>query len=381
MKVRTVLNWVEYVNKNEVESRDGPVHRDGLDQCEGLDDLRTLNLSVATQASTELLHAALDTSLTHDQKLARLDALFDRYMTYEPGCTADNGWCDAPEANYTVSAGCGCGANGGSDLGLAALFTGLGGGWLGRRRRGLGAAAGLGLVMLLSVGPAQAADAPPPEPPASGPATVVPDRGAKTDVKPDGTVTTPETTVVTPDPSKPQEKVSVGQPSSSEKKAAAVEEKHRTADFGLYLAVSGSVSNPAFNGQIGLRYHLSERWMLGLDAELNGWYGLQSRGLRPGAFNGYATVIFRTPLHYERVNLRTTANIGTSVSLLSLYGAPAGSVGVYFGLVPLGIEWKVSPSFYVVFDALGVALPVPQLTGVPFGYPQYRSALGIEYSL
>jgi hypothetical protein len=35
----------------------------------------------------------------------------------------------------------------------------------------------------------------------------------------------------------------------------------------------------------------------------------------------------------------------------------------------------------VVFDALGVAVPIPRLHGVPFAYPQYRTAVGVELAL
>jgi hypothetical protein len=39
---------------------------------------------------------------------------------------------------------------------------------------------------------------------------------------------------------------------------------------------------------------------------------------------------------------------------------------------------KAMPALYVIWDALGIALPVPQLKGAPFAYPQYRTALGLE---
>ena len=64
--------------------------------------------------------------------------------------------------------------------------------------------------------------------------------------------------------------------------------------------------------------------------------------------------------------------------LVDLYGAPRGTTGIYLGGVPLGIEWKLSDHFFVIFDILGVALPVPQLKGAPFAYPQYRTAAGVE---
>jgi hypothetical protein len=53
-------------------------------------------------------------------------------------------------------------------------------------------------------------------------------------------------------------------------------------------------------------------------------------------------------------------------------------VGLYAGLSPLGIEWKASRHFYVVVNPLGIAVPAPQLSGIPFTYPQYRASIGIE---
>ena len=142
--------------------------------------------------------------------------------------------------------------------------------------------------------------------------------------------------------------------------------------------MSGSVTNPGLSGQLGVRFRLSKSWTLGADGELNGWYGLQTKSLRAGAFNGYVTGIFHYPIRFAQVNLRSTAQLGTSTMLIDLYGAPRGNTGIFFGLVPLGLEIKLSPRLYLVFDALGIALPVPQLKGAPFAYPQYRTALGLE---
>ena len=369
MKVRTVLNWIEYVNKNEVESRDGPVHRNGMDQCDNLDDLRTLNIDTATQASIDLLKTTLDPALNRAQKLAAVDVLLDKYISYEAGCTFDNGWCDAPERQYQVAAGCGCSTVGsGSGGALAVGGFAFGAMFLARRRRrrlGAAAASALGLIGALAfpgVARAQSAsDVPSDAPPA--------------------TTTTPATKTpaaeAPKEPTKPEEKPITGVPTTTERKSEIVEKKH-TSFFGIYAAVSGSVTDPALSPQLGVRFRLSERWTVGVDGEVNGWYGVHTGQFRTGAFNGYATVIFRTPLRFESVNLRTTANLGTSVLLIDLYGAPRGSVGIFAGLVPLGVEWKLSSSLYVIFDALGIALPVPHLTGAPFAYPQYRTSLGLE---
>jgi hypothetical protein len=168
-----------------------------------------------------------------------------------------------------------------------------------------------------------------------------------------------------------------GVPTATEVKAETTEKEHRSL-FGVYAAGSGSITNPGLSGQLGLRFRLTERWTLGVDGEINGWFAEQTQRFRTGALNVYATAIFHYPLRFEQVNLRSTVNLGTSTMLIDLYGAPRGTTGIFIGAVPLGLEWKVSSALYVIFDVLGVAVPIPQLEGAPFAYPQYRTALGVE---
>jgi hypothetical protein len=149
--------------------------------------------------------------------------------------------------------------------------------------------------------------------------------------------------------------------------------------IGAYLGGSGSVNNAALAIAVGARFRSSTHWTFGLDAEWNPWIAVNGAStIRAGAFNGYGTVIFRLPLAYEQFNLRTTANLGVSRLLIDLYGAPKGSTGIYLGLSPLGIEWKMSRMFFLVINPLNFAMPTPQLKGVPFSYPQYRATVGLE---
>ena len=84
------------------------------------------------------------------------------------------------------------------------------------------------------------------------------------------------------------------------------------------------------------------------------------------------------PLVYQAFNLRVTANIGASRTLLDLYGVPKGTTGFFGAIYPLGLEWKASRLFYVIINPLGVAAPIPQLRDIPFWYPQYRLSIGLE---
>ncbi|MDB5218541.1 MAG: hypothetical protein JWO86_6468 [Myxococcaceae bacterium] len=381
MKVRTVLNWIEYVNNDETESRDGPVHRNGLDQCDGLDPLRAQNIGVASQASLELMHAMLDPG-ARETKLAKVDATLAKYLSFEPGCTADNGWCDAPERQYQIAAGCGCSMLGGSSGGFAAgAVCVLGIALLARRRRRrLSSLAALPIALACLAAPSLAhAQTTEPETmpaPVTTPAPVSPSPvSPPPTTAPPGAVTTDAQTgaAVALDAKKPPP----GVPTTNEANAEKKEEAH-SSFFGVYAAVSGAITNPALNGQLGLRFRLSQLVSVGVDAEINGWFAEQTKRFRTGAFNAYATGIIHYPLRFQQVNLRSTLNLGTSTMLIDLYGAPRGTTGIFVGAVPLGLEWKVSSAIYVIFDALGVAVPVPQLKGAPFAYPQYRSAVGLE---
>jgi hypothetical protein len=149
--------------------------------------------------------------------------------------------------------------------------------------------------------------------------------------------------------------------------------------WGGYLGASGSLNDGGMAAALGARLRVSQHWTFGLDAEWNPWFAVNgATRVRAGAFNGYATAILRVPLSYERFDLRATANVGTSTLLIDLYGAPQGSTGLFVALSPVGVEWAVSERLFVILDPLGYALPIPQLHGVPFAYPQYRATIGLE---
>jgi hypothetical protein len=149
--------------------------------------------------------------------------------------------------------------------------------------------------------------------------------------------------------------------------------------FGAYLGGAGSVNHEALAVALGARLRASRHWTFGLDAEWNPWIAVNgTTTVRAGAFNGYGSAILRLPLAYEQFNLRTTASLGVSYLLIDLYGAPRGSTGIYAGASPVGLEWKMSRFFFLIINPLSIAVPTPQLKGVPLSYPQYRATIGIE---
>ena len=350
MQITVSLNWVDEASGTLVEATDGPPHADDLDRCDDPDDLRRRRRELATEAATAVLRATLDPTQTSDQKMAAVEVILDQYLAYSPGCTFDNGWCQASERQYgNGHGGCSVGGAGGrtSALGWAVilgLLTVMG--RRGRRRRA-GASAVLAVLFFASFIPMSALAQPDPSPPGS-------DTSTSTDEHPAPPVVA--TPVKEPGPKDPSQ-----------------------IALGAYLGGSGSVDNGALAAAAGARLRVNKHWTFGLDAEWNPWFAVNGvTTLRAGAFNGYGTVILRVPLAYEKFNLRTTGNLGVSVLLIDLYGAPKGSTGIYAGFSPLGIEWKMSGHFFLVFNPLGIAAPAPQLKGVPFTYPQYRATIGVE---
>jgi MYXO-CTERM domain-containing protein len=341
MQITTVLDYIDEANGNLTEANDGPAHASELDRCDDPDDLRAQRHKLATEAASAILRSTLDPSQTLDQKMAAVDVTLDKYLSYSPGCTFANGWCDAPEHAYGNGSALGCNVSGPKQrpsgfgwAGLLVLF-----GLVGRRRwRKRGTL--LGLTTLLS-------------------STLLGSQ-ASAQTKTSTETDSPPPPVVAP----------VTEPGPKDPSKTAL---------GAYLGASGSINHEALAATLGARLRLSRHWTFGLDAEWNPWIAINgATTVRAGAFNGYGTVILRMPLAYEQFNLRTTANLGVSRLLIDLYGAPKGTTGIYAGLSPLGLEWKISRAFYLVLNPLNFALPVPQLKGVPFSYWQYRTTIGLE---
>jgi hypothetical protein len=338
MKVTVVLNWIEFVNGNLLESRDGPAHAKALDVCDDPDDVRKTRRLLATQASVDVLKATLDPQMTKEQKMTAVSTVLDTYLTYEPGCNFENNWCNAHERQYKDANGTfpGCQTNGSGIL-IGVLLI-LGSLLFRSQRIKVGKWTAVIFIfgfLMLFIGNAKAQDK-----------------------EPNPTAPAPNVTPV----------------------AEAGPTDRSEGAWGVYTGLSGSLDHPAFAGAVGVRRKMSTHWTLGWDAELNPWVAINgSSPVRLAVFNTYGTVICRFPLSYENFNLRTTLNVGTSTMLINLYGADRGTTGVYGGFSPLGLEWKASKSYYIIFNPLSYAIPIPQLTGVPLTYPQYRVTIGLEW--
>jgi hypothetical protein len=355
MQITVVMDWVDEANGNLVEAIDGPPHSSEMDRCDDPDPLRAQRRALATEAATAVLRATLDpNNQTNEQNINAVGVILDQYLSYAPGCTFANNWCNAPNkapenlGNGSLL-GCSVGGPGNRSVasGLAVLLGLLA--LLRQARRRRRAMVGMTLLFIASLLPSRAFA----QPETAQPGFEATAAAAEEKHSPAPPVTTP---VKEPGPKDPSKMA-----------------------LGAYLGGSGSYAYAAAAVTLGARLRFSKHWTFGLDAEWNPWIAINGRtAVRAGAFNGYGTVILRLPLAYEKFNLRTTANLGFSRLLIDLYGAPKGSMGIYAGLSPLGLEWKVSRLLFVIINPLNFAMPAPQLSGVPLTYSQYRVTIGLE---
>jgi hypothetical protein len=148
--------------------------------------------------------------------------------------------------------------------------------------------------------------------------------------------------------------------------------------FGFHIAAGAAIDNAALATIVAARVRYDSNWIFGADAEWNPWISFETKRARPGALNFYGTVIRRYPVS-KWVSLRTSAHIGVSTLLFSLYGAPAGSFGPYFGVSLIGLEFMLSKTWKLIVDPSDVIYAVPHLTGAPLLYRQYRFTIGLQF--
>jgi len=384
-RVTVALNWVDFATERLDEKRDGPAHALGLDQCDDVDAFLTGRRALATNAASELLHASLDPALAPDQKIAAVDAVLDAYLTYQPGCTFDNRWCDAQERLYSKASGCACraapvpedAAPPWAEASLALVLVALA--WarrFGRRsareRSGRGprvarAAAAVAVAALVVVIPCFAqAQATPRAVCAPGRQLACACLGDEHGVQRcagDGTHFS-----------------ACECPFDPTREHGGGEIEGLGSPLALYTSAGAALDETALALSIGGRYRLTRRWLVGADLEWNPWASLETRRVHVGSLNVYATLVWRTPIR-PWVAIRSSAHLGVSTLLFDVYGADAGSIGPYVGLSLIGVELAISRRWRLVIDPADVALAVPHLTGVPLTYRQYRFTLGLQIEL
>ena len=371
-RVTVMLNWIDFVSANFDEARDGPPHRVELDDCNNHVPTIDRNYALAVAASTELLASAADPTLSRAQKLARFSAVLTKYFTFEPGCTADNDWCSAPEASVTKPGGC---TTSGAAGPLSILLV-IGAALLARRRR----VAVLTLALAaLAIGPRPVrADDTPQDAPKDAPATPVP--GAPGTNGPDAAVV-PTVKVKPGDATDAKKGNEPGRdaktPTVAEVKSVR-EDKRLGNPFGVAFGAGVSFYRGAAVARFGARYRISERFTLGLDGEWNPWITSAPLKARPGAANTSVVGILRFPMRFDRVNLRSTVRLGVSTLLFDVYGAPKYSTGPFGAISLLGIDYDLGGSVRIVFDPAEIAVAVPEVGDLPLIFEQFRFMVGLQ---
>jgi hypothetical protein len=335
-KIRTALNFVDFAEGTLDEAVDGPPHSIELDQCDDADELRKQRRLLAQEASGVALTALLDASLDAPAKALAVEAMLDRYVAFDEtqNCSLENHWCDAPERAYgNPTLGCQFASRvppGGTFMALA----------------------GFGVVTLL----ARRRRRPLPLLPAVGAFCL--SLPARADEQ--GPIDSPLRAL------------------AGESDAATPGKKDNPGAFFARAAAGAAYDNTALSGGLGLHYQLAQKWMLGLDAEWNPYLAVSPSKFRSGSGNAYISLIRRYQLVHENVNIRSTASIGASMLLFDLVGADKYSIGPFFGVSFLGVEWKATRGCYLTVDPTYIAIPIPSIPGVPFMYTQYRFLVGVE---
>lgn len=122
------------------------------------------------------------------------------------------------------------------------------------------------------------------------------------------------------------------------------------------------------------------RFTAAVALEWNPWFSIDTTRAHAGAINAYATLARRwydgpTFAIYSR------AEVGTSTILFELVGVDRYSTGLYLGGALLGVRIPLGPRAALTFDPSHFVMPIPQLTGFPFYYRQYRISAGLEVEL
>lgn len=146
--------------------------------------------------------------------------------------------------------------------------------------------------------------------------------------------------------------------------------------------IGASLDKSALAAGVGARYRFATDWHVGLHGEYNPFLSVTNNKFRTGTANFFGSIDYRwTRSGHARIGLTTIGYAGVSWLLSDLYGVPKGSVGPYLAIAPLCAEVRVSRGFTVLVESPRLAIPLPQVGGVPFGYRQYRLSIGFAVAL
>ena len=331
--IRHVLNFSEWAGDRGYDAmRDGFHHLSALDQCRNHDPLVQRNVRLAEEASAALIDSLREGIGGRAGRLERAMAVVAQQLDYQPGCAEGNDWCDAaePKVKEACALGHPLSSSGPSAAGWGMYLLLVAAAGLRRRRtkqaRPQGHRAMLTALVMGSLV-----------------CLVAPRARAQTEP-------------------------SLGK------------EREEVQAFTLSLAVAGAVDHGALAERLGFAYRFTRLFELGVYVEHNPWFSLESRNAVAGVLNPSLGASFYWFRH-RNFSIRSTLYAGASVLLFDLVGIDRGTTGPYVAADLLGLVWHVHPRLALFIDPAEVALPIPQVKGVPFYYRQYRVALGLRWQL
>ncbi|MFN3200478.1 MAG: hypothetical protein ACE366_18915 [Bradymonadia bacterium] len=314
-----VMNYVDAIGGHLKEERDGMAHSDSIDDCEnGVEPI----VDAAEMATADMARAFGLAAQAQDPVIARalIGEVLDAWLTYEPGCTLANDYCDSvwldkareEQTGPYLEAIFGCstrpGQPGGVLLGLVVLL-GL------MRRRALGVVA-----LLLCVAPQSAHALWPPD----GGFVSLEGHGSALSDAPDRAIISP------------------------------------TVGWGL---------------RGGARW---DKWGAFVHVERNHWLQLERSGkFVPGSLNTGLGVELISGGGF----IRSSFTIGMSILMYDTLLDDKGTVGGFTDMRPMGLRWELAEGVRLAFDPLSFAVVAPVPLGeAPLRLFEYRTLLGVEWA-
>ncbi|MBI5477893.1 MAG: hypothetical protein HY906_03495 [Deltaproteobacteria bacterium] len=362
-RVLAVMNWSDPIRGDLDEVRDGPPHETMLDKCDTDRPWRAAQLEAVGAASQTLMQLLVDADPdARDATHVQLTTLLDDWLTSQGGCSVENAYCgnavyaDLKENGLSdgTKAG-GCAAGGAASSGAPLAWLALAGLVVVGRRRWLTAL----LVVAVMLGAAPPAGAAPASQPASAPATAVPATAAAAAA------------------------ASTAPPAPAHKCRACTREgqgrccRPQPPPFQVVIRAGVSISDPAAFLAAGALYTW-RRLEVEAALEWNPWFSVERGSTSAGSLNLYGLAAVRWPVS-PSVDLRSGLGAGLAVLLFETVGTPAGNVGPYLVVRPLGVTRRFGPRVALTVDAFELAIPIPQTRGWPFSRPQYRASVGLRF--
>ena len=320
--VAHVLNWIDATTTSSYSvERDGYQHLSILDECRSTRPEPRRRFELARAASREFLVAAIAPATSRARRLERAATALDRHLASDAECSFENAYCDAEE--LALPTGCragGLAGGGGALLLLAGCLA------TARRRK-----ASRRSAAVLALFAAAALSAP---------------------------------------------MVAAAEPES----ARAMTSEDPKGPFSVGAATGASIDRAAAFVDVYGRVKIADSWSLSLTAEYNPWFSFPRLEGAAGSANAFVGVTYGWA-RARRFEISTTLHLGASILLFDLVGIDRGTIGAFAALSPISVARPLGERLRWVFTPIAIAMPIPQLEGIPFYYHQYRATFALEWQL